>query len=230
MGGGPARGSGAAYTAGHAGADAARPARGAAVRLTTKALTTRTWPDFEALFTRGNGCDFCACMFFQRGRHLPRSQYPSRAAMAAQNRAEKRALVLQGRAHGILVYADGEVVGWCQYGPVDELPIGGRGQPGPTEADWRITCLVTDKAHRHRGVSHRALRAALAAIRRQGGGLVESYPVVWEATERLRTRFPDCGGARRARDDSASWRVPTTGRDGYRRDAGGGGLRAGAHV
>jgi hypothetical protein len=66
--------------------------------------------------------------------------------MQVENLAQKRALVYDGRAHGILVYADAEVVGWCQYGPVDELPIGGKGKPGPTDADWRITCLVTTRA------------------------------------------------------------------------------------
>ena len=165
------------------------------MRITTKELSVRTWPDFEALFTKGNGCDFCACMVFQRGRHLPRSTFPNRAAMQVENLAQKRGLVYDGRAHGILVYADAEVVGWCQYGPVDELPIGGEGKPGPTDADWRITCLVTDKAHRNRGVSRRALRAALASIRRQGGGVVESYPVIWETDDRLRRRFPDCKAA-----------------------------------
>ena len=134
-------------------------------------------------------------MFFQRGRHLPRSKYPSRAAMAKQNRAEKHELVLQGNAHGILVYAGGEVVGWCQYGTVGEMPIGGRGTLGPTDADWRITCLVTDKPHRNLGVSRHALRAALASIRRKGGGLVESYPIVWETNDHLRKRFPDCEAA-----------------------------------
>jgi GNAT superfamily N-acetyltransferase len=165
------------------------------VGITTKELSARTWPDFVDLFTRGNGYDFCACMVFQRGRHLPRSRFPNRAAMQVENLAQKRELVDAGRAHGILVYADGEVVGWCQYGPVDELPVGGRGRPGPTDADWRITCLVTDKAHRSSGVSRRALRAALASIRRQGGGIVESYPVVWETDERLRQDHPDCQAA-----------------------------------
>ena len=165
------------------------------MRITTKELSVGTWPDFEALFTTGNGCDFCACMVFQRGRHLPRGRFPNRAAMQVENLAQKRELVYDGRAHGSLVYADGEVVGWCQYGPVDELPIGGKGKPGPTDADWRITCLVTDKAHRNRGVSRRTLRAALASIPRKGGGVVESYPVIWETDDRLKRTFPDCKAA-----------------------------------
>jgi GNAT superfamily N-acetyltransferase len=115
--------------------------------------------------------------------------------MQVENLGQKRELVAAGRAHAILVYAAGEVVGWGQYGPVAELPIGGVGRPGPTDADWRITCLVTDRPHRNQGVSRRALRAALASIRRQGGGVVESHPVVWETDDRLRQAFPDCPAA-----------------------------------
>ena len=42
---------------------------------------------------------------------------------------------------------------------------------------WRITCFVVDKQHRQRGVASFALKAALEAIREEGGGLVEAYPV-----------------------------------------------------
>ena len=152
----------------------------------TKELSPKTWPDFERLFAPGSGWAFCACMFFQRGRHLPQAEFPGREAMRVQNRAEKRALVDQGRAHGILVYENGEPVGWCQYGPLEELPIPGRSRPSRrippagTGVQWRITCFVTQIRHRHRrrGVAGAALRAALAAIRKHGGGIVEAYPPV----------------------------------------------------
>ncbi len=42
---------------------------------------------------------------------------------------------------------------------------------------WRITCFVVDKQYRRRGVASAALKAALEAIRKKGGGLVEAYPV-----------------------------------------------------
>ena len=42
---------------------------------------------------------------------------------------------------------------------------------------WRITCFVVDKQHRRRGAASVALKAALEAIRKKGGGLVEAYPV-----------------------------------------------------
>jgi GNAT superfamily N-acetyltransferase len=143
-------------------------------RFTTKELSTRTWADLERLYTQpGNGWNFCWCMVCQRGHHLSRKDFPNRAAQAVQNRREKKELVEGGRSHGILVYAEGEPVGWCQFGPKSELPL-------VDEADddgWRITCFVTHKQFRRQGVAAVALRAALEAISKRGGGLVEGFPL-----------------------------------------------------
>jgi hypothetical protein len=43
---------------------------------------------------------------------------------------------------------------------------------------WRITCFCTRKDFARRGIAGVALRAALAAIRRRGGGVVEAFPIV----------------------------------------------------
>lgn len=149
---------------------------------TTKELSPEIWPDFERLFAPGTGWAFCGCMLFQRGCHLPRAEFPTREEMRVRNMGEKRALVDEGRAHGILVYEDGEPAGWCQFGPVEELPISGGGRtsrripPMGTDVRWRITCFVTQVRRRRGGVAGVALRAALDAIRDRGGGLVEAYP------------------------------------------------------
>lgn len=97
-----------------------------------------------------------------------------------------------GRAHGILVYADGEPVGWCQYGPRDELPRVEQNRAyrrfapsGDPDKLWRITCFVVPARYRRRGVASAALKAALQAIKRRGGGLVEAYPITrWEAYQK----------------------------------------------
>jgi GNAT superfamily N-acetyltransferase len=158
---------------------------------TTKELSTKTWPDFVRLFSQGSGWDFCQCMHFHRPRSLAKDQWlRTRAERGVRNRRQKRALVEQGRAHGILVYTNGEPVGWCQYGPREELPRidnkriyralaleSGSGRQGNAKL-WRITCFAVLKPHRKRGVASAALHAALESIRRQGGGRVEAYPIV----------------------------------------------------
>jgi len=102
----------------------------------------------------------------------------------ALNRKEKKTLVNKGRSHGILVYAGGQAVGWCQYGPREELPRidSGRNYSNlDLSADqgrklWRLTCFFVDRDFRKKGVSGVALRAAIHSIREQGGGIVEAYP------------------------------------------------------
>src|SRR2546428_10717517 len=123
-------------------------------------------------------------MQYQRGCHLDTKRFPDRASALAQNQAEKRALVGAGRAHGILVYDDTEPIGWCQFGPAEELPL-----PGATRLDrripplgagvrWRITCFVTVGRRRRRDVASTALRSAFQAIGERGGRLVEAYPTL----------------------------------------------------
>ncbi|MFL6350541.1 MAG: GNAT family N-acetyltransferase [Bryobacteraceae bacterium] len=106
-----------------------------------------------------------------------------------RNRREKKDLVERGCSHGVLVYAQGEPVGWCQYGPKEELPritnsrkYRGLATESNSERVWRITCFVVDKKYRRRGVATAALKAALKAIKEKGGGLVEAYPIsCWES-------------------------------------------------
>ncbi len=150
----------------------------------TRSLTVDAWPDFEWLFTQGNGWDFCSCMALQRDWPL-RPRCRTRAEQSAVNRRAKHDLLRQGRAHGVLVYADDEPIGWCQYGTRDELPVldrprGRFAKPRnddlPAE-DWRITCFVVAKPYRRQGVATAALRAAVDAIRGHGGGIVEAYPL-----------------------------------------------------
>ncbi len=157
----------------------------------TKELSTETLPDFEKFFEThpAPGAYGCWCMYNHRtGPLTERERQASRVQSAARNRQEKRKLVEKGCSHGILVYAQGEPVGWCQYGSKEELS---RIDNNPKyrqvalEGDdslWRITCFVVDKKHRRRGVASIALRAALEAIKKRGGGLVEAYPITrWGA-------------------------------------------------
>jgi GNAT superfamily N-acetyltransferase len=156
---------------------------------TTKELSQITWPDFVKLFSQGNGWDHCQCMHFHRPCALPKEKWlPTRAERATRNRRQKKQLVDAGRSHGILVYANGEPVGWCQYGPKEELPRIDNSRhyhanaPQPSAKRlWRITCFAVLKNHRKQGVATAALKAALASIKKKGGGQVEAYPIArWQ--------------------------------------------------
>lgn len=132
-----------------------------------KALDESTWPDFARLVEKHNGVwGGCWCIGFHQ--------------KFGNNRAEKEGRVREGRAHAALVYDGTEAVGWCQFGPTDELPRikhKREYEKGVEELpDWRITCFFVDREYRGKGVASVALRGAIEEIARLGGGLVESYP------------------------------------------------------
>jgi GNAT superfamily N-acetyltransferase len=139
-------------------------------QYTVKPLSSKTWNDFAHLVEKHNGVwGGCWCMAFH-----PEGTRTGRA------RSLKEARVHEGRAHAAMVYDGSQCVGWCQFGPPDELPRI-KHRRAYTEAltdlpDWRITCFFVDRDYRHTGVASAALSGALQEIARLGGGTVESYP------------------------------------------------------
>ncbi len=147
---------------------------------TTRELSPQTFRDFESIAVKQGEC---WCMHYQRPKPIGRKL--SSAERKNINRKDKETLVQQGRSHAILVYDGKTPVGWCQYGSRDELPRIDAGRnyrkvEPSVEAEklWRITCFFVDKDHRGKGVAKIALKTALESIKKQGGGIVEAYPVV----------------------------------------------------
>lgn len=139
-----------------------------------KPLDESTWPDFARLVEKHNGVwGGCWCISFHQEAY-------ERNRTAEKNRSDKETRVREGRAHAALVYDGSTAVGWCQFGPADELPrikLKRAYQDGLTRLpDWRITCFFVDRDYRHKGVASIALEGALNEIARLGGGSVESYP------------------------------------------------------
>jgi ribosomal protein S18 acetylase RimI-like enzyme len=142
--------------------------------LTSRPLSTDTWPAFARLVEKHNGIfGGCWCISF----HLT----PEDGKRTAREyRAMKETRVREGRAHAALVFDGPVTVGWCQFGPTAELPNirsrkvyeeGLRSLP-----DWRITCFFIDRERRGEGIANIALHEALREIARLGGGTVEAYP------------------------------------------------------
>ncbi|HZD12361.1 MAG TPA: GNAT family N-acetyltransferase [Candidatus Binatus sp.] len=150
-------------------------------RFILKELGPETWTDFAKLASKQGQC---WCMFYQRPRPLHKGKVPA-DQRGRVNRLDKQRLVRKGLAHAVLVYDEDNAIGWCQYGPKQELPRIDAGrfyrklEPVREQENlWRITCFFVDKDYRGTGVAKLALRGALDSIREQGGGIVEAYPVV----------------------------------------------------
>jgi GNAT superfamily N-acetyltransferase len=139
-----------------------------------KPLDVNTWPQFAQMVEKHNGVwGGCWCMAFH-------PEGVDRSTTAAQHRAEKERRVRQGHAHAALVYDGTACIGWCQFGPTEELPrikhLRVYREGLTALPDWRITCFFIDKGYRGKGVASAALAGVLQEIARLGGGTVESYP------------------------------------------------------
>lgn len=144
-------------------------------------LSPSRWADFENFFRKYHGVQAgCWCMYYHR--EGPTGPLGSKTRQEA-NRRDHQALLLTGHAQGILVYYDGQPIGWCQFGRREDLPRIERGRKYRSLAArlgapprWRITCFFVDRPYRRTGVARYALHAALTAIWWHGGGVVEAYP------------------------------------------------------
>lgn len=134
-------------------------------------------------------------MYYQRPKGGTMRQLTP-AERRAKNKRDKKALVEEGNAHGVLLYDRDTPIGWCAFGPKHEFPRIDNGRnykrlnlQDEPEKLWRITCFVVDRDYRKRGVANIALKAALSSIKAQGGGVVEAYPVTHK-TARAWSKWP----------------------------------------
>jgi hypothetical protein len=138
------------------------------------ALAPDTWDAFAGLVERHNGVfGGCWCTYFH-------TFHAEKTYTAEGNRALKKRLVDEGRAHAALVMDGDEAVAWCQYGAPEELPNIYHRKQYEAELDvmpdYRITCIFVDKRYRRQQMSRLALGGALRLIGEAGGGVVEGYP------------------------------------------------------
>jgi hypothetical protein len=142
--------------------------------LTIRQLTPETFDDFAALVERNKGMfASCWCTWFH-------PDCAERGQTAEGNKVLKKRWVDEGIAHAALVYDGDRAVAWAEYGSPEELPnIHHRKEYLATAGrlpDYRVTCILVERARRGEGLAAVALRGAVQLIAHAGGGLVEGYP------------------------------------------------------
>ncbi len=152
-------------------------------RLRCEPLTPERWSDLEMLFGTRGACGGCWCMWWR----IPRASW--QAMKGEKNKIAFRKLVDSSQPVGILGYDGNRPVGWCAVAPretfaqLERSRVLKRIDGKPV---WSVTCLFVDKSVRGTGVSVELLRAAIKWVKRQGGRIVEGYPV-----EPRKNRMPD---------------------------------------
>ena len=136
-------------------------------------VTPRTAGDL-ARFSRAYGkFGYCSC---QRWR-MPSAQYrdAGRDGRAASLDGDARA----GQPLGVLVYLDGDVVGWCSVAPRHSYHavLASRVIPAvPGDGIWSVVCFFLAPSARRRGLPPLLLEAACAYAAESGAAAVEAYP------------------------------------------------------
>jgi len=137
--------------------------------------------DYLAFFDHDAFADFpwwsaCYCRFWD-------DPSDPEGESGGDRRERYRALVTQliqrGRHRGLLAYADGTVVGWCNAKARLAYTMPRRiAQTPATDADrvGSTVCFTVAKDHRGKGVASALLDAACASFRREGLSVAEGYP------------------------------------------------------
>jgi GNAT superfamily N-acetyltransferase len=118
---------------------------------------------------------------------LKRSEF-ERQKGEGNRRAMKR-VVDSGEIPGILAYAKGQPIAWCSVAPREAYPALGRSRTlkrFDDEPVWSIVCFFVAKPFRGKGITGKLLRAAIEHVQKQGGKIVEGYPV-----EPKKDKIPD---------------------------------------
>jgi GNAT superfamily N-acetyltransferase len=144
--------------------------------LKIRELKKTDWRHIQKLFGSKGACGGCWCMHWrvQRGGKL------WEAAKGEPNRKAFQELIETGKAHGILAFDSDQPVAWCSFGKRTDFPRLETAKAYRREdirRVWSINCLYLVKDYRGIGLSYLLIEAAIRAIRRRKGTLIEAYPV-----------------------------------------------------
>ena len=102
-----------------------------------------------------------------------------RAGSGRGNKAAMKKLMKSGAPVGILLYKDGEAVGWCSVAPRQQFVALGNSRvwaPVDDQPVWSVSCFFLSKSARRQGLSVELLNAAVAFAKKHGAKIVEGYP------------------------------------------------------
>ena len=101
-------------------------------------------------------------------------------ARGFETRQMHKTIVDSGVATGLLAYLHGDVVGWIAVEPREAYPKLAHSRalkPVDDQPVWSVTCFFVSKRFRRQGITVELLRAAVDHVKKQGGKIVEGYPV-----------------------------------------------------
>ncbi len=146
--------------------------------LTVVPVDEACWADLQAIFGDRGDPARCRCQYYKDTAAEWR-------AGTAEERAERLRAQTADHATGLVAFLDGEPAGWCAVEPrtayrrllTSRLVWDGRDEDKADDGVWAVTCFVTRKGFRRRGVSAALAKAAADFARERGARAVEGYPI-----------------------------------------------------
>jgi len=158
-----------------------------AEEITVVPANMASFEDLQAIFGSRSTAAGCQC---QRYKLAPRESFGSFPAEERADRLREQTEVGHpdsDTTSGLVAYLDGEPVGWCAVEPrsaytglarVFKVPWDGREEDKADPSVWAVTCFVTRKGFKKRGVSRALARVAADFARVRGARAIEGYPIV----------------------------------------------------
>lgn len=144
------------------------------------------WDRLQLVFGTSGPASRCQC---QRYKLAPKESFGSFPADERAFRLRQQADCghpASGSTSGLVALEDDEPVGWCAVEPRTEyagllrvfrVPWEGRDEDRDDPTVWAVTCLLTRKGFRRRGVSRALAVAAVDFARERGARALEAYPI-----------------------------------------------------
>ena len=136
--------------------------------------TADRWADVVTVLG-GNGDLGCWCQA-PRGR----AEGYGKAAPGSRRETLRNQVENDDPPPGLLAYVDGEVAGWCGFGPRPSLPRLVNSRTIPTIDDkpvWSILCFNVRVGYRRQGVAAALLESVIELARQSGAPGLEAYPI-----------------------------------------------------
>jgi GNAT superfamily N-acetyltransferase len=154
--------------------------------LTVVPVDQASWADLQAIFGDRGDPARCRCQYFKDTPAEWRSGTPA-------ERAERLRAQTADHATGLVAFLDGEPAGWCAVEPrtayrrlqTSRLVWADRDEDKADDGVWAVTCFVTRKGFRRRGVSAALAKAAVDFARERGARAVEGYPMLVEPGQKV---------------------------------------------
>jgi len=153
-----------------------------------------SWEDLQAVLGTRGAAATCQC---QRYKLRPREAF---SKFPAEERAHRLRLQTEcghpdsETTSGLVVYLDGEPVGWCAVEPRTayegllrnyRVPWEGRAEDKTDDSVWAVTCVFIRAGFRGRGISYALVRAAVDFARERGARALEGYPMLTKSGQKI---------------------------------------------